>query len=336
MSCCCRKSARCFLWLGLFVSTGLLAGCSGRGILLTPVTTSRELEESVLLRESRWTSDKIALIDISGVIMNSKKFSLLSEGEQPVSLLLEQLDKAARDSRVKAVILRINSPGGSVTASELMHDEIEHFRKSTGKPVIAVMMDVAASGGYYIACACDEIVAHRSTVTGSIGVIVQLFDLSSTLSKLGVRSEAFTTGPYKDSGSPFRTMRDDERALWQHLVDDMYERFISVVDKGRPNLTEAQVRKLADGRVYTALQALDAGLIDRISNMRKTIARLKQQIGADKIKLVSYKRPLDYRPNYYAASPAPQPQQINIFHVELPSSLSSGPRFLYLWSPSLH
>ena len=136
--------------------------------------------ETELSRDSLFAFDKIAIIEVSGVITNARRRRLLAEGEHPVSLLLEQLEKARRDRFVKAVLLRINSPGGTVVASELMHDEISHFRKS-GKPIIAVMMDLATSGGYYIACACDEIIAQPSTTTGSIGVIMQLFDLTGTM-----------------------------------------------------------------------------------------------------------------------------------------------------------
>ena len=158
-----------------------LSGCwGGQGLLIRPVSTNRPLVETVLSRDGVFAFDKIAVIDVSGVMANSAGSGLFGDGEHPVSLLVEQLDKARRDRRVKGVVLRINSPGGTVTASELMHAEIERFKES-GKPIVAVMMDVAASGGYYIACACDEIIAHKSTVTGSIGVIMQMFDISETL-----------------------------------------------------------------------------------------------------------------------------------------------------------
>ena len=159
------------------------AGCTPPSLLITPVSGRRGLTETEISRDSIFALDKIALIDVSGTIQNGSTMRLFGEGENPVSVLLEQLDKARRDPLVKAVILRINSPGGTVVTSELMHDEITHFKKS-GKPVVAVMMDVAASGGYYIACACDEIVAQPSTVTGSIGVIMLMFDVSGTMTMI--------------------------------------------------------------------------------------------------------------------------------------------------------
>ena len=310
------------------------AGCNAPSFLITPVTSSRNLVETVLQKETLFGGDKIVLIDVSGVLMNSEQSQFFSRGEHPVSLLLEQLDKARRDAAVKAVILRINSPGGSVVASELMYDEVKYFKKKTGKPVIALMMDVAASGGYYIACACDEIVAQPSTVTGSIGVIMQLFDVSNTMAKIGVKSEAITSGRMKDAGSPFRQMQPEERALFQDIVNEMYERFVKVVSAGRPNLDEEQVRALADGRVYTASQAKEVGLIDDIRTMRDTISRLKTRIGADKIRLVTYHRPANYKPNYYASAPRQNSRDVNLLKLDLSDWAHLGtPRFMYLWQP---
>jgi protease-4 len=250
-----------------------------------------------------------------------------------VSLLLEQLDIAREDPRVKGVILRINSPGGTVVASELMRDEILHFRKS-GKPVVAVLMDVAASGGYYIACACDEIVAQPSTVTGSIGVLMQTVDVSGTMNLIGVKSDAITSGPNKDAGSPLRAMKPEERQLFQTIVNEMHDRFVRVVDEGRANLDEQQVRALADGRIYTARQALEAGLIDRVAGMREAVAVAKQRAGVKRVRLVTYHRPFDYRANYYSKAPAFPPGDTNLLKLETNALLEqTTPRFYYLWRP---
>lgn len=312
----------------------VVAGCSAPSLLITPVTSNRQLVETELKRDGAFVRDRIALIDVSGVLMNSRPSLLLGQGEHPVSFLLEQLDKARRDNRVKAVILRINSPGGSVVASELMHDEIAYFKKKTGKPVYAVMMDVAASGGYYIACACDEIFAQPSTVTGSIGVIMQLFDVSDTMAKIGVRSVAITSGAMKDAGSPFRHMEPKERELFQAIVNDMYERFVDVVVAGRPNLDEASVRALADGRVYTAAHAKEKGLVDEIRSLRDTIDYIKKKHDIARIKLVTYHRPVAYRPNYYASAPTRSHGDVNLLKLDLSRLPYLGtPRFMYLWQP---
>lgn len=326
-------------------AVALNSGCLPNSILITPVWTDQGVKEKELYREAAFAADKIAVIDVDGLILNGRKPQLIGAGEHPVSLLLEQLEAARRDDRVKGVILRINSPGGAVTASQLMYDEIVYFRRATGKPATAVMLDVAASGGYYVACACDEIVAQPTTVTGSIGVIMQTVDLSGTMQKIGVRADAITSGPRKDSGSPLREMRPEERAWFQGMIDDFYERFVAVVRAGRPKLSEAQVRELADGRVFTATQALENGLIDRIATFREAIDGLKARIGADKVRVVSYRRPQEHVPNYYAQAPggaggdagaAAGGTQVNLINIEtgdMRLPFSPVPQFLYLWSP---
>lgn len=322
------------IWV-LLVSVMLSGGCGSPSFMVTMVTGKRTLVETELMRESAFATDKIAVIDVSGVIRNSPGGGLFSQGEHPVSLLLEQLDKARRDRKVKAVILRINSPGGTVVASELMHDEIEYFKKKTGKPVVALMMDVAASGGYYIACACDEIVAHPSTITGSIGVVMQMFDFTGTMKLIGVKGDAITSGTFKDAGSPLRTMRAEERELFQTVVNDMYDRFIGVVADGRSELDEETVRSLADGRIYTAGQALELGLIDRIATIRETIRATKTRVGSKKIRVVAYHRPAAYRANYYARPPVTPTGDLNLINLDLPAWLDGAtPQFMYLWSPT--
>jgi len=326
-----NKDVLILLFCNLLLQT---TGCMPPSLLITPVSSQRKLVETVLSSDSFFARNKIVLIDVSGVLMNAPKSQFLGKGEHPVSMLLEQLEKARRDHHVKAVILRINSPGGTVVASELMHEEIMYYKEKTGNPVIAVMMDVAASGGYYIACACDMIIAQPSTVTGSIGVIMQMVDLSGTMKMIGIKSEAITSGDYKDAGSPLRALKPAERKLFQDMVLDMYERFVKVVTQGRPRLDQSAVRKLADGRVYTANQALEKGLIDEIAGMRKTIEITKEKAGVESTKLVTYHRSMDYRPNYYAHAPQPSIGNINLLHMDLSSWINSNsPRFMYLWKP---
>ena len=229
-------------------------GCSPvGGVKITAVPSDLSLKERVVFRHPGWVSDRIAVLDISGVLMNAHSPGFLSEGEHGVSLIVEKLARAASDKRVKAVVLRINSPGGTVTASDILYQEIKAFRKMTGKPVVAYFQDVAASGAYYLACAADEIMAQRTTVTGSIGVIMQMVDLSGVLGKLGISSDAIKSGPFKDAGSPLRVMKPSERVVFQEMVDDFYHQFVDVVEAGRPRLDRDAVVKLADGRVYTAV-----------------------------------------------------------------------------------
>jgi protease-4 len=166
---------------------------------------------------------------------------------------------------------------------------------------------------------------------------MQTFDVSGTMDIVGVRTDAITSGAYKDSGSPLRSMRPEEREVFQTIVNDMYERFIDVVTRGRETLDEAAVRRLADGRVYTANQALKAGLIDRIATLREAIDLVKQRAGLKRVRLVRYHRPIEYRPTYYAQAPHPAAGDVNLINVELPDWLNRmSPRFMYLWTPGQH
>ncbi len=322
---------------GASLAIHLLAGCAGTSVVVSIVPSTAELEEKVVLREDDWATRKIAMIDVDGVLRNSRSTSLIGTvSEQPVALLQEKLDAAADDEHVKAVILRINSPGGSVTASDLMYEQVRAFREKTKKPVIAHMMDVAASGGYYIACATDRITAQPTTVTGSIGVIAILPEFSGTLRKIGANVNVIKSGPMKDSGSLFRTMNDEDRAVFQRLIDAMYGRFVDVVCTSRTSLRRERVRELADGRVYYAAAALEAGLIDEIGTLSDAIAAAKKAAGiADrKVIVVQYGRTFAYRPNIYAESPAP-PAQVNVVNIDTPEWLGgSSPEFLYLWAPA--
>ncbi len=311
----------------------LVVGCApGGGFRITPVPADQTLQEEIVYRHPGWVSDRIAIIDISGILMNAHTPSLLSEGEHPVSLSVEKLTVAAEDRRVKAVVLRINSPGGSVTASDSMYQEVLAFKKKTGKPVVAYFQDVAASGAYYLACASDEIIAQRTTVTGSIGVIMQMVNFTETMNKLGIGADAITSGPYKDAGSPLRPMKANERELFQGLVDNFYQEFVSVVAAGRPKLTRDAVVKLADGRVYSAQQALEVGLIDRIGTLTDAIDVAKSRAGITAAHAVIYHRPLDWTPNIYASTPLPPAtKNINLFNINLPTLWTRRPFFMYIW-----
>src|SRR5262249_15137565 len=195
---------------------------------------------------------------------NARTSSLLGGGrDNPMSLFRERLDAAADDKHVKAVVLRLNSPGGAVTASDIMYQDLCRFRRETGKPVVACMMDVAASGAFYLAMGCDRVYAHPTTVTGSIGVIMSLYNASGVFGMLGVRSEPIKSGPNKDIGNPARPMTEEERAILQGLVDHFYGQFVHVVVRGR-GLSEERVRALADGRIYSGLEAKELGLVDEV------------------------------------------------------------------------
>lgn len=315
-----------------------LSGCGNMSFLVTPVPAAPELREHELLRESIFASDRVAVLDVHGLISNSRAASLIGpEGDNPVVMLKEKLDLAERDNRVKAVVLRINSPGGTVTGSDLMYSELQAFRRRTGKPVVACMLDMATSGGYYIACAADRIYAHPTTVTGSIGVIMITPNLTGLMNKIGVDVNVFKSGELKDAGSPFRDMTERDRRVLQNIIDQMYERFFAVVRAARRNVPEEQLRGLADGRVYYAGEAKESGLVDEIGGLFDAVREARRLAGIDgrKIVVVEYARDYEYRPNIYAQAPLPAGgAQVNLLNLDLPDSLlPHGAQFMYLWSP---
>ena len=190
--------------------------------------------------------------------------------------IVQQLQKAANDSGIKAILIRINSPGGSAAGSQEMYRQVREVRER--KPVFVSMGDVAASGGYYVASASDRIFADPGTITGSIGVISANIELSGLLNKIGVKPEVMKEGKYKDMGSGLRPLTDQERQLMQGLLANVYQQFVGAVAEGR-NLPVDQVRKLATGQVYTGEQALKLKLVDELGGMRPAALALARKAG---------------------------------------------------------
>jgi protease-4 len=248
---------------------------------------------------------KIAIIDVEGVLSSDHEESFFGSKESQVVAFVEKLKLVEADPDVRAVIVRIDSPGGDVTTSDILYHELLAFKARKKVPVVASFMGVAASGGYYLASAADVIVAHPTTITGSIGVISMHVSLAGLMEKIGVKVEAVKSGANKDMGSPFRAMTDDDRKLFQSLIDQFYTRFVSVVAEGRKGrLTEAQVRTLADGRVYTSAQALEAKLVDRVGYLEDVVAETKTRAKIDKAQLVMYSRRPGRLDNAYSGSPS--------------------------------
>ncbi len=299
---------------------------------------NRGIDETVVDNPSGHGGNKVAIIDVSGILLNADQPGLLQAGENPVSLLHEQLQRAADDRKVKAVILRLNTPGGGVTASDIMYGEVKRFRARTGKPVVAMAMDVTASGGYYVACAADRIVAQPTAVVGSIGVIVQTVSIKPALQRWGIEAEAITSGPNKAAGSPLEVMTDEHRVVLRGLVDDFYARFVTVVKTARPNLDEQTLATVTDGRVMSGERALDAGLVDQLGDIHAAAAVARELAGIDRARLVVYHRPFDYAPSPYAAYPGATPggTQINLAQLNLSGEALTLPAgFYYLWRPTL-
>lgn len=314
----------------LIVAALLLQGCTLVNVDLQPRIHALE-EETV---EGKGKA-KILLMDVSGVLSDEQTGPLLGSAPPRVPIVArvrEELQKAEDDDSVKALIVRINSPGGTITASDLIYHEIDTFKTRRKIPVVAVTMDVAASGGYYAALAADTIFALPTTVTGSIGVIMLTVNAHGLMEKIGVAPLAIKSGEMKDAGSPFRPLTPQERAVFQTVIDDMYGRFVTLIARSR-KISDDRVRAFADGRIYTAEQAKALGLIDEIGYMDAVVAAARKAAGVEEARVVMYQRPKDYRANYYSVAPAPTPGLAASLQQLTAVVSGSGPRFLYLWWP---
>ncbi len=214
--------------------------------------------------------EHVALIRINGIITAGTSGSSFFDGTVTGSEdVVEQLEEVIENKDVKAVVIRINSPGGSAAGSEEIYSAIQRVRKS-GKVVYASMGDVAASGGYYVAAPCTRIFADSSTITGSIGVIFETADLSALFKKIGLKPETIKSGKYKDIGSPNRPITPDERKLIQGIVDETYNTFVKAVADGR-KMPLADIKKIADGRIFTGVQAKKLKLVDEIGGRHQAV-----------------------------------------------------------------
>ncbi len=213
------------------------------------------------------TGDRIAVIRVEGVILDAQE-------------TLGELRKFSENPYVKAIVLRIDSPGGGVVPSQEIHDAVKRIRAKGNKAVIASLGSVAASGGYYIAVATDRIVANPGTLTGSIGVIMEMANVQGLMQKIGVEGVVIKSGKYKDVGSPLRKMTDEERALLQNVMDDVHTQFIEAVAEGRAiEFKDAQA--LADGRIFTGRQAKDVQLVDEIGDLEDAIQLAADVVGIE-------------------------------------------------------
>jgi protease-4 len=307
----------------------LLPGCSVLSLDLQP--RIRPLQEETV--EGKGTA-KILLVDLSGVLQDeSVSFSL---GAPPphvplIARVREELEKAEKDDRVRAVILKINSPGGTITASDVIYREIVEFKARRKIPVTAAIMDVGASGGYYVALAADTIVAHPTSVTGSLGVVMLTVNAQGLMEKIGVSPLAIKSGPMKDAGSPFRALTPPEQKVFQEVIDDMYERFVRLIAQSR-KIPEERVRTMADGRIYTAQQALDLGLVDRIAYLDQVVESTKKAAGVDEARVIMYHRPKEYRATIYSTAPTAPGAESALGRITGILG-GTGPRFMYLWWP---
>lgn len=241
--------------------------------------------EQPAARDSR---DKIVRIDLDGVITSAASGGMLSGDGMDVSAIKRSLEQALEDKNVKAIVLRVNSPGGEVTASDTLFHAVQEAAKK--KPIVVYMDSIAASGGYYLSCGATKIMANETTLTGSIGVIIQTLNYRMTMDKVGLQSVTFTSGAFKDSLNGARDMRPEEKAYVQELVTQMYDKFLGIVSDARKLSRETLKDGIADGRVFTGKQALEKKLVDQLGYVEDAYALARQLGGAPDAMVVKYVR----------------------------------------------
>ncbi|CAN5910487.1 signal peptide peptidase SppA [soil metagenome] len=280
-----------FLTVTLLVSVVfnlLQLGLGGAETVMGTVQSKEKFGETMEQPASHESKDKVVRIDLEGVISSATAGGMLSADGMNVEAIKRSLEQALEDNHVKAIVLRVNSPGGEVTASDTLYHAVQEAAKK--KPVVVYMDSMAASGGYYLSCGATKIVANETTLTGSIGVIIQTLNYRLTMDKVGLQSVTFTSGAFKDSLNGARDMRPEEKAYVQDLVTQMYDKFLGIVADARKLSKETLKDGIADGRVFTGKQALDKKLVDQLGYVEDAYALARQLGGAPDAMVVKYVR----------------------------------------------
>jgi protease-4 len=298
-----KKKNRGCLWWGLglgifffFISGGIfiiamiasfISSIEDGGIFATPSPSQIMISEDYISGNNN-SCNKIAVIDIRGVITNA--VSSWGSDVANSDFICTQLKKAQDDPNVKAVILRLDTPGGEVTAADKIYHTVCELRKNSRKPVISSMGSVAASGGVYVAVASDYIIANKLTTTGSIGVIAQAYNYTELFKKIGLKAEVYKSGPMKDLLNGARPRTPEEVAIINEFIGEVYSQFVKIVAEGRQKLTEDQIRNtpIGDGRFYSGSKALEYGLIDQLGYFEDAVTKAASMASLKDYKVVSY------------------------------------------------
>ncbi len=313
----------CFLVFGsiavLFLAGFYVVGSAFSGMKeVSPFENKKNKFVEELLEGGHFASNKVVVIDIRGVIMNADGgFSQIANSKS----ICDQLEQARNDSKVRAVILRLDTPGGEVTAADMIHHKVMQLKEEDVK-VVACMESVAASGGYYIAVASDYIIAHRLTTTGSIGVIIETFNYQELFNKIGLQAEVYKSGEMKDMLNGARLRTDAEKQLVQNIITEVYDEFVEIVAAGRKskNITAEQIKttQIGDGRIFSGKKAFELGLVDGLGFFEDAIdkavdlAKIK-----DSYKVVTYKRVFSFS-DFFMSMKGPE----NKIKIDIPGMKS--------------
>jgi len=310
----------------------IINGCGAPNIKLF-TDASAPLQEFTLQGKEK---GKVLIIPVRGIISDNTKKGMLYDMPSMVQEIVSQLRMAEIDEEVRAVLLKIDSPGGSTTASDILYHEIMAYKKRTGTKVVAAMMDIATSGGYYVSLPSDLIIAHPTTITGSIGVIFIRPELINIMGKIGLDIEVIKSGQNKDMGSPFRESTEEEDKIFQDLIDELSGRFLNLVAKHR-KIDQNILSNISTARVYLANEALQLGLVDKIGYLNDAIMQAQELAGLNEdCKVIVYRRTRYPNDNIYNTSTTRFGSQglslIDLGMLDSITSLRTG--FYYLWPPA--
>ena len=310
-----------------------LIGCQAPKIRLFP-SAADPLNEYTLAGEE---TGKVLVIPIRGTISDAPKRQFIITRPSMVQEVVSQLRKAQKDPEVKAVVLKINSPGGSVTASDILYNEIVAFKQKTKAKVVVVMMGVAASGGYYISLPADYILAHPTSITGSVGVLFIRPDVAGLMGKIGIEVEVSKTGKNKDMGSPFRQATAEERQIIKDMIDQLGKRFLDRIAEHR-KIDPQRMKEISSARIFLAEDALKLGMVDRVGYIGEAVSLAKKLAELpENAKVVVYRRTEYPDDNLYNTSTSHyEGRGLSIVSLDLPASLTSFQAgFYYLWQPGV-
>ena len=356
--------------LPVIVFVFLNAGCdrfvmktSSRVTMDGPVTTAVDIPpvsptagklRAIVVQQGA-ANARVAVVDVDGLIMNAPFVGPLSVGENPVALFREKLDAIECDPCVRAVVLRVNSPGGGVAACQAMRRDLERFKARTRKPVVACLLDQATGGAYYLATAADSVVATPGTVTGGLGVILNLYNLKELMAQFNIIPQTIKAGPNSDIGTSARPLKPEERQLLERMAGDYHEQLLAEVRHARPQIEAidatlpegdderwwwppvAKKSTALDGRVFTAAQAQTLGLVDRLGDLDGAIELAAQMAGGGPIRpqALLYRRSNDPANSIYAVT-ANTPLQAAGLFPSLPGlDRAKLPTFLSVWQTDM-
>ncbi|MBT8341680.1 MAG: signal peptide peptidase SppA [Desulfatitalea sp.] len=321
----------------LLIFTAILALLSASACSLPKVTlfggTAQPLQEITLQGKEK---GKVLVLNVEGIISSMPRRQFLRSEPSMVQQVAAYLKHAEKDPDIKALLLKVDSPGGSVTASDIIYHEISGYKSRTGVKVVVAMMNVAASGGYYISLPADHIMCHPTTITGSIGVIFMHTGVNDLMDKVGVRIDINKSGKQKDMGSPFRKPTPEEEAIFQGLTDNLADRFLDLVEQHR-RLDPEQRRQIETARVYLPEKAKALGLVDQIGYLDDAIDKAKALAGLPgDARVIAYRR--QPRPNdtiYNPTAVAPSGDLTAMLPLMAPLSTTWDADFYYIWPAAM-